>query len=150
VEPDMIGVTLIHSAINLVLLGILASPLLFMMRRRIKAKPWAALGLAAVLAVPVGACTYRQEMYAPLVTYSAPAASHWIRKAVEAPTRDERVMHVRRVALQSEYGGHIAWSAIRKLPDPKARCELYAIVADTPNVRSTGNVKEALQKECKD
>jgi hypothetical protein len=148
----MFATTLLYTVVNLFLLALLASPILFLLRRRIgrfvSGQPWQAAGLLVALIIPVGACTHRQQLYAPLVTYSGPAANHWIVQAVKAPTREERIKHVRRVALQSEYGGHIAWQSISKVPDKETRCDLYAIVMDTPAVRSTGNVRNALKDEC--
>ena len=153
-DAGLVPNALVHTALNLFLLAILTSPLWFLLRREIGAwvskGPWRGVALLAAIVLPVGACTYRQQLYAPALPFSASAAQHWIDKAAAAPTQEERVMHVRRVAAQSEYGGHIAWQGISKHPDRKMRCDLYAIVMATPNVRATSNVEEALKKECAD
>ena len=143
--------SLYHTAIYLVVIAILFSPVIFLARNWLGRKWWRVPATLAVVALPVAAMSLYQEIYAPPLGYNPPMARYWIQRAAEAPTREVRVMHVRRVATSSpEYGGHIAWGGIRHIPDARTRCDLYRIVNETPNIKSSGNVQEALAKDCAD
>jgi ABC-type sugar transport system permease subunit len=152
---DLVLATMFYAAIYLLLIVILALPLLFLFRREIRAWITGArwrLGLAFALIVPpVVAWALWQQLYAPVITYAPGVAQFWIRQAAEAPTREERVLLVRRVASSSiEYGAQVAWLAIRHIPDRKTRCELFYIVATTPNIKSSYDLQEAIRAECRD
>ena len=138
---DLILTTLVHLGLNLLVIGMLASPLL-LFRRGICA--WMKEDrvrfplLFAIVVLPVGGCTVWQQFHAPLHTFSGPVARYWIKRAAEAPTREERVQHVSHVVLRSDYGGFIAWGAIhRAIADRATRCDLFRIAAAAPTTRET-------------
>ena len=144
--------TAILTALYLLPIGIVAGLLLLPFRKGIcawfdggrwrRAKVgWAVFGIAYVAMLMM-------QIFSPIIgIYSNYAARYWMRKAAEAPTREERAVHVRRIVVTG-YGTHIAWSAIRRIPDVPMRCELWEVLMDTPERRDVTYRMSEYRDDC--
>ena len=86
--------------------------------------------LPTIFVLAYSAVMWMQFYAPPLGIYNSVVARYWMRKAAELPARADRETRVRHMAQHSEYGMHIAWSAVRHVPEVSRRCEMWEMVLD--------------------
>ena len=144
--------TAILTGLYLLLPGLVVGALLLPFRKRLCAwfdgGRWRHAKVALAIFAPAYVIMLMAQIFSPLIgIYSNYAARYWMRKAAESPTREERAVHVRRIVVTG-YGTHIAWSAIRRIPDVPMRCELWEVLMDMPERRDVSYQMSEYRNDC--